>query len=175
MGQPQTTLTGVERRFSESDVIVSKTDLRGVITYVNRSFMKISGYSEPELLGLPHSLVRHPEMPRAIFKLLWEVLGAGREVFAYVLNRCKSGDHYWVFAHVTPSFDRAGKVVGYHSFRRVPERRILDDAIAPLYRQILDEERRHPDRKEGLEKSFAMVNELLKKKGVSYDRWIFSL
>ncbi|MBI4967306.1 MAG: PAS domain-containing protein [Rhodospirillales bacterium] len=174
MGQPQI-LTGTERRFAESDVIVSKTDTRGVITYVNRTFMKISGYAEADLLGKPHSILRHPEMPRAVFKLLWDMLGAGREVFAYVVNRCKNGDHYWVFAHATPSYDKAGKVVGYHSFRRVPERRIVDETIAPLYRQLLDEERRYPDRKEGLERSHRMVADLLASKGASYDRWIFSL
>ncbi|MCC7167622.1 MAG: PAS domain-containing protein [Rhodospirillales bacterium] len=174
MGQPQI-LTGTERRFAESDVIVSKTDTRGVITYVNLTFMKISGYAEADLLGKPHSILRHPEMPRAVFKLLWDMLGAGREVFAYVVNRCKNGDHYWVFAHATPSYDKAGKVVGYHSFRRVPERRVIDDTIGPLYRQLLAEEARHPDRKEGLGRSHALLTDLLASKGASYDRWIFSL
>jgi PAS domain S-box-containing protein len=174
MGQPKA-LTGIERRFADSEVIVSKTDTKGIITYVNRTFLGISGFTENDLLGAPHSILRHPEMPRAVFKLLWDMLGAGREVFAYVVNRCKNGDHYWVFAHATPSFDKAGKVVGYHSFRRVPERRVIDDTIAPLYRQLLAEEHRHPDRKEGLGRSHAMLTDLLSRKGASYDRWIFSL
>lgn len=88
--------TGVERFFREDEVIVSKTDLKGRLTYVNRVFINISGYQEPELLGEPHSLIRNPEMPRSVFKLLWDTIGAGREIFAYVNNMSKNGDHYWV-------------------------------------------------------------------------------
>jgi len=88
-------------------------------------------------------------MPRCIFKLLWDGLQAGNEVFAYVINMASNGDHYWVFAHVTPSIDENGAIVGYHSNRRVPEDRILTD-IKALYGKLLAEEKRHGDRKQGL-------------------------
>ncbi len=168
-------VTGVERRFKDDEIIVSKTDLQGRITYVNRVFMSISGYPENELLGQPHSLIRHPDMPRSIFKLFWERLRQGREVFAYVVNRCKDGDHYWVLAHATPSFEASGEVVGYHSNRRVADERILRDSIVPLYRTLLDEERRHADRKEGMMRAYETFTRVLQEKGLDYDRWVFSL
>lgn len=168
-------LTGVERFFNEEEVIVSKTDLKGRITYANRVFIRLSGFTEPELIGAPHSLIRHPAMPRCIFKFLWQNIQTGQEVFAHVVNRARNGDHYWVFAHVTPSYDRSGTIIGYHSNRRVPERRVVDQIIAPTYRALLDEERRHADRAEGLAASFAMLTKTLEATGMNYDEWIFSL
>ncbi len=169
------TPSGVERYFEENDIIVSKTDLKGRLTYVNKVFMAIAGYEESELIGQPHSLIRHPHMPRCIFKLLWDTLEAKKEIFAYVVNLCKNGDHYWVFAHVTPSYDGDGNVVGYHSNRRVPDKEILNSTIIPLYKQLLDEEAKHANRKEGLNASYQMVLDLLQEKGVGYDEFILSL
>ena len=168
-------VTGVERTFDESEIIVSKTDLRGWITYANRVFQKIAGYDERELVGAPHSIVRHPEMPRCVFKLLWDTIEAPKEIFAYVINRAKNGDHYWVLAHVTPSFDGGGKLAGYHSSRRVPERRVLDEVIVPLYRTLVDEENRHEDRKVGMAKSHEILVNLLNEKGMDYDELVFAL
>lgn len=167
--------TGKERFFKEDEVIVSKTDLKGRMTYVNRVFMAISGYEEAELLGQPHSIIRHPNMPRCVFKLLWDTLETKKEIFAYVINQCKNGDHYWVFAHVTPSFDKSGQVIGYHSNRRVPDRQILESSIVPLYAALQQEEERHKNQKEGMKHSFAMVVDFLKEKGMNYDEFIFSL
>ena len=99
------TPTGKERYFEKTELIVSKTDLKGRMLYVNDVFMRISGFNEKELLGQPHSMIRNPQMPRCVFKLLWDTLEAKKEIFAYVVNICKNGDHYWVLAHVTPSFD----------------------------------------------------------------------
>lgn len=169
------TPTGVERFFQEDEVIVSKTDLKGRLTYVNRVFIDISGYQEPELLGQPHSLIRNPEMPRSVFKLLWDTIGAGREIFAYVNNMSKIGDHYWVLAHVTPSFDQNGQIVGYHSNRRVPDRDVLNTTIIPLYKAVLEEENRHKNAKEGMGKGFEMLVDAIKQKGMSYDELIFTL
>ncbi len=169
------TLTGREQFFANDEVIVSKTDLKGRMTYVNRVFMKISGYHEEELIGQPHSMIRHPEMPRAVFKLLWDTLESRKEIFAYVVNLCRNGDHYWVFAHVTPSFDGSGNVNGYHSNRRVPDRKVLDGIIRPLYKQLLDEENRHANRKEGMNSAFSMLVNLLQQKEIGYDEFIFSL
>jgi len=168
-------VTGVERFFDKSEFIVSKTDLKGRITYGNQVFIDISGYTEKQLLGAPHSILRHPDMPRCIFKLLWDTIEAKQEIFAYVKNRCKNGDHYWVFAHVTPSFDNDGNINGYHSNRRVPDRQVLDEVIIPLYKQLLEEEQRHANRKEGMQSSYAMLMDIIKEKGIAYDEFIFSL
>ncbi|MES0883431.1 PAS domain-containing protein [Roseibium sp. SCP14] len=168
-------LTGVERYFDENEIIVSKTDLKGRITYCNDVFLRVAGYTEKECLGQPHSLIRHPDMPRCIFDLLWETIQSGREIFAYVKNRCKNGDHYWVHAHVTPSRDKSGTVIGYHSNRRVPDRNVLETAIMPLYRNLLAEERGHQDRKSGLRASKAMIRSLLEDHAVEYDEFIATL
>ncbi len=170
-----TTLTGVERTFEDDEIIVSKTDLKGHITYANNVFLRLAGMTEKEALGAPHSVIRNPNMPRAVFKLLWDTIQQGKEIFAYVVNRSKNGDHYWVLAHVTPSYDASGNVIGYHSNRRVPERRIIDEIISPLYKALLDEENKHANAKEGMNASFDMLVNILKEKGVGYDEFILTL
>lgn len=175
MARVITTPTGVERFFEKDEIIVSKTDLKGRMTYTNRVFMRVAGYEESELLGEPHSLIRHPDMPRCVFKLLWDTLAEKKEIFAYVVNMCKNGDHYWVLAHVTPSYDGSGNVNGYHSNRRVPGRAVLDETIIPLYKQLLSEEQRHKNQKEGMHSAYDMLVNLLKEKGIGYDELIFSL
>jgi PAS domain S-box-containing protein len=125
--------TGVERTFGLDEIIVTKTDPRGVLTYTNDVFLRTSALTEAEALGQPHNIIRHPDMPRAVFKLLWDTIGAGQEIFAYVLNLAADGAHYWVFAHVTPSHDAAGRLVGYHSNRRRP-----DSAPVAAVKQVYD-------------------------------------
>ena len=174
MARPVPTLSGRTITFDEDEIIVSKTDLRGVITYANDVFVRVSGYAEAELLGAPHNILRHPEMPACVFRLLWDTLGARKEIFAYVNNRAKNGDNYWVFAHITPSFDERGRVVGYHSNRRAP----YPDALAqvkPLYASLLAEEQRHGRREDGIQASLRLVEELLAKAGMSYGQFVFSL
>lgn len=166
--------TGIERFFDEDEIIVTKTDVAGRITYGNPIFLRMAGYTEAEALGAPHSLIRHPEMPRAVFKLLWDRIMAGHEVFAYVNNLASNGDHYWVLAHVTPTYDPNGTLIGFHSMRRAPARRAVD-AVVPLYAALLAEEQRHYDRAQGLEASFAMLVNILTSAGVSYDEWVWSL
>ena len=168
-------LTGVERFFDVNEIIVSKTDLKGRMTYCNDVFLNIASYTEQQCLGQPHSMIRHLEMPRCIFKLLWDHIQDGREIFAYVVNRASNGDHYWVLAHVTPSFDRNGTIIGYHSNRRVPNRQILENTIIPLYDQLLAEEKRHANAKEGMAASYAIIENLLREKGVEYDEFIAGL
>jgi len=173
--QKKVTLTGVERFFDKDSFIVSKTDLKGIITYANRVFIETAEYDERELVGKPHNVIRHPDMPRCVFKLLWDTIKSGNEIFAYVVNKTKYGNHYWVFAHVTPSFDKNGKIDGYHSNRRVPDRRILDDIIIPLYKALLEEEQKYANSNEGMEASFNMLVNILKDKGITYDEFILSL
>lgn len=167
-------LTGVERRFGDDELIVSKTDATGRITYCNDVFLRLAGYAEQELIGKPHSIIRHPAMPRSVFKLLWDTIATGRECFAYVINRAKNGDHYWVFAHITPDLDESGATVGYHSNRRTVERSVLA-TIEPLYTALLAEEARHGDRKAGLDAAFASLQSTLAAKGVSYDQFVLGL
>jgi len=110
---------GMEIQFSESEQLVSITDTRGIITYANDVFCKVAGYSQEELLGKPHNIVRHPDMPKAAFADLWSKLQAGESWRGFVKNSCKNGDYYWVDAFVTPLYD-SGKVVGYQSVRCRP-------------------------------------------------------
>ena len=137
--------------------------------------MAIADYEEKELLGQPHCIIRNPDMPRCIFKRLWDHIKVGKEIFAYVVNRCKFGDHYWVIAHVTPSYDGSGNISGYHSTRRVPDKSIVQNTIVPLYRELLSVENSVSSRKDGMHNADAAVDKLLKEKGLGYDEWIFAL
>lgn len=158
-----------ELTFDDNEFIVSKTDLSGRITYGNDLFITISGYSEKELLGAPHNILRHPDIPKLIFKLLWEYVQNGKEIFAYVKNKTKTGDYYWVFAHVTPSYSSVGKIIGYHSVRRKPTPQALD-AIQKLYQSLLSAERSG-----GIAASQKILDSELSRLGIGYDQFILSL
>ncbi|HOO49888.1 MAG TPA: PAS domain-containing protein [Alphaproteobacteria bacterium] len=168
-------LTGNERFFDKDEIIVSKTDLKGHIQYANRTFMRVGLFEEKELIGTPHSILRHPDMPRSVFKLLWDQIQGGKELFAYVVNRAANGDHYWVLAHVTPSYDVSGNVNGYHSNRRVPSQRTLSEVIIPTYRELKRIEDSHSSRKDGMNASHQHLLNLLDEKGSTYDEFIFAL
>lgn len=158
-----------ELTFGEEEFIVSKTDLHGKITYGNSLFIQMSGYSELEIIDQPHKILRHSDMPSVIFKLLWSRIKEGKEIFAYVKNKTKEGDYYWVFAHVTPSFDSNRKISNYHSVRRKPTQKALD-IIKPLYHTLLQKEKSG-----GINAAEAVLSQLLKDKGMSYDEFILSL
>lgn len=161
--------------FDPDDVIISKTDLKGRITYANRAFCDVAGYKMKELVGQPHSIIRHKDMPRAVFKLLWETLATGQEVFAYVKNATKSGGFYWVFAHVTPTFGADSSVVGYHSSRRCPNRDLIVSTIEPLYQQLLTLEQQPANRKQGLEDSSQHLMSIVQSSARTYAEFIFKL
>ncbi len=118
-------VTNNEYVLTDSDLIVSKTDTQGKITYINEDFKRISGYAEAELIGQPHNLVRHPDMPAEAFADLWNTLKAGKPWTGYVKNRCKNGDFYWVLANATP-IKEGGSVVGYMSVRTKPSRAMVE-------------------------------------------------
>ena len=111
----------VEQSFPEHQRLISATDTASLITYCNAEFAAISGYSQAELIGSPHNLVRHPDMPEAVFELMWQYLKAGQSWMGIVKNRCKNGNFYWVSAYVTPILEN-GQVVGYESVRVRPSR-----------------------------------------------------
>lgn len=158
-----------ELTFGQEEFIVSKTDLKGKITYGNALFIQISGYDESELIDKPHNILRHSDMPAVVFKLLWKEIQAGKEIFAYVKNKNKNDDFYWVFAHITPSFDTNRTVSNYHSVRRKPSEKALN-IIKPLYTTLLQKEK-----SEGVKASEELLMTILKDKGLSYDEFILSL
>ena len=169
-----TTPTGQARTFAPDELIVSKTDPKGRITYANDVFLRVSGYELDEVIGQPHNIIRHPEMPRAVFRLLWRQLAAGQEVFAFINNLAQNGDHYWVLAHVTPSYDGAGRLLGYHSNRRVPSGVGVARAVE-AYRPLLAEERRHSRAADAAEASLRLLEAGLAEQGQTYDEFVWSL
>ena len=167
--------TGQERTFGADELIVSKPDPRGVITYANDVFLRVSGYEQGDVIGQPHNLIRHPAMPKAVFQLLWDTLADRREIFAYINNLAADGAHYWVLAHVTPSFGRNGGVVGYHSNRRKPSSQAIE-TVRPLYGRLLAEERRHPNAKAAVAASSQLLAEIVAEQaGSSYEELVWSV
>lgn len=162
-------MAGKEIFFEDTSFIVSKTDTSGKIIYGNEIFIQMSGYSEKELLNQPHKILRHPDMPATIYKHLWEHIKRKEEVFAYVINRTKNEDFYWVFAHITASLDDNDKIIGYHSVRRKPDSTAIS-IIRPLYQSLLNAERNG-----GIPAGEAMLSAELHKRKVTYDEFILSL
>ncbi|MBO9553505.1 PAS domain-containing protein [Cellulomonas sp.] len=174
MRPPAARPTSQERTFAREEIIVSKTDLRGHLTYANDVFVRVSGYTRRELLGRPHSLIRHPDMPRAVFRTLWDTVQSGDEIFAYVKNLAADGSFYWVLAHVTPSTDAHGVPVGYHSNRRLPEPAAIR-AVEPVYALLLAEEQRHPTGNAAVDASSALLRDWLDERRTTYDEWVWSV
>ncbi len=162
--------TSKERVMRENDFIVSKTDLTGRITYGNEIFIEFSGYEEEELLGSQHNIIRHPDMPRAVFKLLWDYLAEDKEIFAYVKHMSKAGGFYWVFTHVAPMMDNNKQKVGYSSVRRMPNPKAIP-IVTDVYRAMLDAER-NAGAKDAMAASGAVLGGVLKDKGVTYEELI---
>ncbi|MSR17499.1 MAG: PAS domain S-box protein [Methylococcaceae bacterium] len=154
----------------EHDFIVSKTDLKGRMIYGNEIFIEFSGYSEEELLGSQHNIVRHPDMPRGVFKLLWDYLAADKEIFAFVKNMSKDGSFYWVFTHVAPIFDQNKQKIGYTSVRRMPNPKAIP-IVTDVYKTMLDAEQK-AGTKDAMAASGAILGKLLEDKGISYDELI---
>ena len=165
--------TGAERHLQEEELIVTKTDTQGRLTYANDVFLRFSALTEEDAIGRPHNLIRHPDMPRGVFALLWERVQAGREIFAYVKNLGHDGVAYWVFAHVTPTFDGTGAVVGYHSMRRAPRRAALRE-VEQVYAQMRAQEAGKPGPAAARD-SLDWLVEQLADRGMDYDAWVWSL
>lgn len=166
--------TGLERPFSDDEIIVSKTDLAGRITYVNDVFVRVAVYTRSELVGAAHSIIRHPDMPRCIFQLMWDTIQDGREMFAYVVNLAQNGDHYWVFAHVTPTFDHAGTLTGYHSNRRTVVRSALP-AVEELYAHLRRVEGRATTKRAAVEAGMKELTTYLERRGQTYEEYVWAL
>ena len=165
--------TTAERVMREDDFIVSKTDLTGRITYGNRIFIEFSGYSETELLGSQHNIIRHPDMPRGVFKFLWDTISQKQECMAFVKNMAKDGSFYWVFALVSPAFDTQGNHIGYYSVRRKPHAAGVR-LMQTVYQEMLAVERRAGP-KDACEASLSYLTGLLRDKGVRYEDLVIGL
>ncbi|KLN59390.1 chemotaxis protein [Kiloniella spongiae] len=170
-----TRITGTERFFDKDDIIVSKTDTSGKLTYVNDTFLDIADYTEQEVIGKPHNVIRHPNMPRCIFKTLWDTISSGEEIFAYVVNKTKHGDYYWVLAHVTPSFGKNGNIIGYHSNRRSPKLETITNIIAPLYAELIKIEENNTRKKDGIEASSIRLNQIINDSQMDLNEYFLSL
>lgn len=153
--------------------IVSKTDLKGRISYVNRVFMEVADYSEVQLLGRPHNVIRHPDMPRGVFRLLWETLQREQEFFGFVKNMTASGAYYWVFANITPDRDEAGRIQGYYSVRRAAPPSAIA-VVVPLYADLLNVERAAGPA-EAPDASVRRLHERLAAIGKSYEQFALEL
>jgi PAS domain S-box-containing protein len=163
-----------ELAFGDDEIIVSKTDLKGKILYANDVFCRLAEMRTRDVIGQPHSIIRHPSMPRSVFKLLWDRIAAGKEIFAFVKNMSRTGKFYWVIAHVTPSYDSNGQIIGYHSTRRKPSKRGVEE-ISQIYEKLLAEEQRHTNAKASLEAGSSLLDRMLVETGKSYDEFIWSV
>lgn len=159
-----------EVRLQDNDLIVSKTDLTGRITYVNRTFMRISNYAESEVLGKQHNVIRHPDMPRGVYRLMWETLKAGQEFFGVVKNLTADGHFYWVLANVTLDRLPDGEVVGYFSVRRSVSSEAIRIA-SELYEQMLRIER-EAGAGSAPDASLAWLRKTLAEKGTHYEHFV---
>ena len=140
--------------------IVSETDEKGIITYCNDYFVEISGYSREELIGKPHSIVRHPDMPKVIFKMLWETIQAGNNLNAVIKNLAKDGRYYWVFTEFEIRKDTdSGKIIGYHASRKAVSKHIVE-IISDIYAKLLKMEKLY-----GVDASQRQLKVLLQDKG----------
>lgn len=164
------TPTGREIKIDQLQMIVSRTDRKGIIEYANQDFCTVSGYSLPELINKPHNIVRHPDMPAAIFKLMWKRLENGQDIYAVVKNLAKNGDHYWV----TTKFDIrkhpiSKNVTGYVAYRQAAPVAVVE-AMSKLYANMLDVEKIN-----GINASENFLNTFLDSRHTTYDEFVHTL
>lgn len=168
----KTSPTNKEIIMRENDFIVTKTDTLGRLTYCNRVFIEFSGFSEQELLGQQQNIVRHPDMPRSVFYLLWQAIKSNNEFFGYVKNMSKDGSYYWVFANITPSYNK-DKVTGYFSVRRKPNPATIK-MIEPIYRDMLAAEKKSGSR-DAIAAGTKVLTDIIEPTGQDYREFILSL
>jgi len=156
----KTTLLDEEIVLDPKRYIVSETDEKGKITFANDYFMEVSGYNQEELIGKPHNIVRHPDMPKVVFKLLWETISAGKNINAVVKNLAKDGRYYWIFTEFEIRKDTdTGKIIGYHASRKNISKHVIA-VISDLYAQLVEIEKNGT-----VEDSQKFLVDFLKEKG----------
>jgi len=148
-------ITNKEYVVKDDDFIVSKTDPKGYITYCNRIFVEAAGWSRFELIGANHNIIRHPDMPKIGFKILWDLIQAKKEFFGFIKNLRKDGGFYWVLAYITPDLDLNGNIVGYTSFRKKPSSTGVNE-ISKIYARLKEAEQSG-----GISASYELLKEIL--------------
>lgn len=154
----------------DKDVLItSKTDLKGNVLYCNQPFLDYAEYNEEEVLFKSHNIVRHEDMPKCVFKILWEYIRQGKEVFAFVKNKTKHNNFYWVFANITPNYDQHNRVVGYYSVRRKANPQALS-IISKLYEEAL-----HIEKTQGVDRAYNFILMCAKNANISYNNLVVNL
>jgi len=162
--------TNKEIKLSTKRYIVSKTDAKGIIEYGNDYFVEVSGYTEAELIGQPHSIVRHPDMPRVVFKMMWDRINRTQNIMAVVKNLAKDGSYYWVVTEFEPKVDPiTNEIISHTAFRKAAPQEAVD-AIAPIYEKLLEIEKDG-----GMEASEKYLRGFLEEKKMTYDEFINEL
>jgi PAS domain S-box-containing protein len=147
--------------------IVSKTDAKGIIEYGNDYFVEISGYSETELIGKPHSIVRHPDMPKIVFKMMWDRINKAQNIIAVVKNMAKDGSYYWVVTEFEPKVDPiSNKIISHTAFRKAAPRKAIE-TMEPIYKKLLEIEKDG-----GMEASEKYLRGFLDEQKKTYDEFI---
>ncbi|HJV08017.1 PAS domain-containing protein [Paludibacterium denitrificans] len=173
MSTPLPYRNGNEVKLLPDELIVTKTDPTGHISYANRVFMRIAEYPEDALLGKPHNIIRHPDMPRGVYRLMWKTLQAEQEFFGIVKNYTATGNYYWVLANVTPDYGQNHKLEGYYSVRRPPSRSAID-AIIPIYEQMRQIEAKE-SKASAPDVSMQWLLDEMKRREISYEQFVLQL
>lgn len=161
------TPTNKEIKLSPKRYIVSKTDAKGIIEYGNDYFTEVSGYTESELMGKPHSILRHPDMPRVVFKMMWDRINRAQNIMAVVKNLAKDGSYYWVVTEFEPKVDPiTNKIISHTAFRKAAPQAAID-AMEPIYQKLLEIEKDG-----GMEASEKYLRGFLEEQGKTYDEFI---
>ncbi len=159
-----------EIKLSPKRYIVSKTDAKGIIEYGNDYFVEISGYTEAELIGKPHSIVRHPDMPKVVFKMMWDRINKAQNIMAVVKNMAKDGSYYWVVTEFEPKVDPiSNEIISHTAFRKAAPQKAIE-VMEPIYQKLLEIE--HDG---GMEASEKYLRGFLEEKKVTYDDFIDDL
>ncbi len=167
MVKPKVQPKNIESEFKPEEMFFSTTDLKGIILSCNDIFIKVSKFTKEELCGKPHNIIRHPDMPKAVFKLLWDYIQSGRPIVAYVKNLAKDGSYYWVIAAVIPIQDSEGNNIKYLSIRIKPTSEVFE-LVPKIYKEVLQVEK-----EKGLEASIDRLLEILKENGFKdYDSFM---
>lgn len=165
--EKNTTHESHEIKLSDIKPLLSRTDLKGNIKYVNKYFQEVSGYDEHELIGSPHNIIRHPDMPKVIFKLMWERLKHQQDILTVVKNKAKNGDHYWVTTLFETKYHPFNKnAEGYLALRKAAPRSAIE-AVTLLYKKLVEIEQT-----EGIDASEQYLFEFLREKDMDYDTYM---
>ncbi len=159
-----------EKVLDPKKYIVSKTDSRGIIEYGNDYFVEISGYSEAELIGQPHNIIRHPDMPKVVFKMMWDRINRAQNIMAVVKNLAKDGSYYWVVTEFEPKVDPiTNEIISHTAFRKAAPKKAVE-VMAPIYQKLIEIEKEG-----GVEASEKYLRGFLEEKRVTYDQFIDEL